>query len=61
MIVIFDCKAKEYRIENENNPILTNIKHQRDYAILRNRKPQGRLINKIVRIIDVKEEERKYI
>ena len=52
---------KAFKIENKNNPIEINIKYWGEYIMTRDRKPQGKSINEIIRIINAKEEEYLHI
>ena len=58
MVVIVDTKAKESRISNRNNPLQTNIKYYSEYSLKLNNIMISRVINQIIRIVDVVEIEK---
>ena len=58
MIAICNRKAKEMRIQNKMNPVLTNIKYTGYYAIQKNNKLLMKSINEILRIEDTREVEK---
>ena len=60
MIRIYDRKAKEVRLQNEINPLQTNIKYYRSYIIKVNRRVHYKVVKEIIRIANAKKEEYDY-
>ena len=61
VIKLYNQRAKEIWFNVDLKERRTNIRYRGYYTIEYNNKVISRLINKIVRLIDVVDEERRYI